>query len=190
MGENAGNSKYNALQTELRMQATKGLTLQVAYTYSKAYDDTAGSANGGNGGDQDTIENPYNLAYDYGISTYNRTNIFLVDYVYNLPFFKDTSNKALHTMLGGWVLSGIVTAESGLPNNVTMSGATLGMSNYTNRPNEVAGVTQPRCVLLQHVSLRNYNLRLRQRAEKRSNWAGPHQLRHFPVQGLLRHQVV
>ncbi|MGD0617527.1 MAG: carboxypeptidase regulatory-like domain-containing protein [Bryobacteraceae bacterium] len=143
MGENAGNSKYNALQTELRMQATKGLTLQVAYTYSKAYDDTAGSANGGNGGDQDTIENPYNLAYDYGISTYNRTNIFLVDYVYNLPFFKDTSNKALHTMLGGWVLSGIVTAESGLPNNVTMSGATLGMSNYTNRPNEVAGVTYP-----------------------------------------------
>jgi hypothetical protein len=125
------------------MKATHGLTVQVAYTYSKAYDTTAGSANGGNGGDQDTISNPYNRSYDYGISTYNRTNIFLVDYVYNLPFFKDTSNKVMKTMLGGWVLSGIFTAESGLPFNVSMSANTIGTSNYTNRPNEVASISYP-----------------------------------------------
>ncbi len=146
MSENAGNSKYNALQTELRMQATKGLTVQVAYTYSKAYDTTSGSANGGNGGDQDTISNPYNRAYDYGISTYNRTNIFLVDYIYRLPIFNSTPNKLLKGTLGGWELSGIITAESGLPFNVTISGATLGMSNYTNRPNEVSGITYPQSV--------------------------------------------
>jgi hypothetical protein len=53
------------------------------------------------------------------------------------------SSKAAKTLLGGWVLSGIVTAESGLPYNITMSAATLGMSNYTNRPNLVAPVTYP-----------------------------------------------
>jgi hypothetical protein len=141
--ENDGNSKYNALQTELRMKATHGLTVQIAYTYSKAYDTTAGSAAGGNGGDQDTISDPYNRNYDYGTSTYNRTNIFLVDYIYNLPFFKDTNNKLVKSMFGGWVLSGIVTAESGLPFNVTVSANTMGLSNYTNRPNQVAAITYP-----------------------------------------------
>jgi hypothetical protein len=143
MSENAANSKYNALQTELRLREVKGLTLQVAYTYSKAYDTTAGSANGGNGGDQDTISDPYNRAYDYGLSTYNRTNIFLVDYMYKLPFFNHSSNPFAKTLLGGWQLSGIVTAESGLPFNVTMAANTLGMSNYNNRPNEVSPVTYP-----------------------------------------------
>ncbi len=143
MYENAGNSKYNALQTQLRMQATKGLTLQVAYTYSKAYDETNGSANGGNGGDLTTASNPYNLHYDYGTSTYDRPNVFIADYVYNLPFFGNTGNKALKTTLGGWVLSGIITAESGLPFDVTISGNTLGMSNYTNRPNEVGSLSYP-----------------------------------------------
>lgn len=141
--ENAGTSKYNGLQMQMRMQATKGLTLQIAYTYSKAYDDTTGSAAGGNGGDLQTVSNPYNFGYDYGLSTYNRTNIFIANYVYQIPFFRDASNKVVKTMLGGWVLSGIITAESGLPYNVTMSAATLGMSNYTNRPNLVAPVTYP-----------------------------------------------
>ena len=141
--ENAGVSKYNGLQTQMRMQATKGLTLQIAYTYSKAYDETSGSAAGGNGGDLGTIANPYNLRYDYGISTYNRSNIFIGNYVYQLPFFRDASNKAVKTLLGGWTLSGIITAESGLPLNVTLSANTLGMSNYSNRPNLVAPVTYP-----------------------------------------------
>ena len=141
--ENAGNSKYNGLQMQMRMQATKGLTLQIAYTYSKAYDDTTSVAATGGGGDLSTLSNPYNRAYDYGLSTYNRTNIFVGNYVYQLPFFRDASSKVVKTLLGGWVLSGIVTAESGLPFNVTMSGATLGMSNYTNRPNLVSPVTYP-----------------------------------------------
>ena len=43
-------------------------------------------------------------------------------------------------------MSGIVTAESGLPLNVAISGATLGMSNYTNRPNEVSAIDYPKTV--------------------------------------------
>jgi hypothetical protein len=141
MYENAGNSHYNAFQTELRMQATKGLTLQLAYTYSKGYDDTTGGQ--GNEGDLNEISNPYNRAYDYGLSNYDRPNIFVVDYVYNLPFFNHTDNKAAKTILGGWVLSGIVTSESGLLSNVTVSGNTVGISNYTNRPNETGAITYP-----------------------------------------------
>jgi hypothetical protein len=141
MYENAANGHYNGLQTELRMQATQGLTLQLAYTYSKTYDDTTGGQ--GNEGDLNTISNPYNRAYDYGLSNYDRPNIFVADYVYQLPFFNHTDNKAAKTMLGGWVLSGIVTSESGLLSNVTMSGNTVGISNYTNRPDLTGSLSYP-----------------------------------------------
>ncbi len=146
LSDNGANSKYDGLQTQFRIQATKGLSLQVAYTYSKAYDNTTGSAAGGNGGDLQTLSDPYNRNYDYGLSTYNRTNIFIANYVYALPFFRDASSKLMKTMLGGWTLSGIITAESGLPYTVTIAAPTLGMSNYTNRPNLVSAVTYPNSV--------------------------------------------
>jgi outer membrane receptor protein involved in Fe transport len=44
MYEDAGRSKYNALQAEFRAQAAKNLTVQFAYTYSKNYDEGTGVA--------------------------------------------------------------------------------------------------------------------------------------------------
>lgn len=138
--ENAGYSKYNAFQTQLRMQSQHGLTLQVAYTYSKAYDL---AVTGQGGGDLSTVSDPYNFKYDYGTSTYDRPNIFVADYIYQLPFFLHSTTPVVKTMLGGWMLSGIITAESGLPFNLSISSATLGMSNYNNRPNLTGTLTYP-----------------------------------------------
>ncbi|HME09256.1 MAG TPA: carboxypeptidase regulatory-like domain-containing protein [Bryobacteraceae bacterium] len=143
LSENAQNSKYNAFQTELRIRATKGLTLQVTYTYSRAYDENNG---GQNIDDLQTISNPYNLRYDYGPSGLDRTNIFLADYVYQLPFFRTSSNAVAKTLLGGWQLSGVIVSESGLPLNVTLAGANssagLG-NNATNRPDLVGSINYP-----------------------------------------------
>jgi hypothetical protein len=47
----------------------------------------------------------------------------------------------LHWVLGGWQLSGILTACSGLPTNFTTSGATLAAPGNTQRPN-VAGTPE------------------------------------------------
>jgi len=57
--------------------------LQLAYTYSKTYDTSTGVAVNGNEGDLDTLSNPYNRQYDWGLSTYARPNVFLADYVWN-----------------------------------------------------------------------------------------------------------
>jgi hypothetical protein len=143
LSENVENSKYNAFQTELRVNATKGLTLQVAYTYSRAYDYDNGGANLD---DLQTASNPYNLRYDYGPSGLDRTNIFLANYVYQLPFFKHTANAFTNTVLGGWVLSGAIISESGLPLNVTLSGpnSSAGLGNgATNRPDLTGSITYP-----------------------------------------------
>ncbi len=146
LSRNLENSKYNAFQTEFRVQATKGLTLQLAYTYSKAYDQDNGGANLD---DLQTVSNPYDANYDYGPSGLNRTNIFIADYVYQLPFFLHAGNAAVKTLLGGWQLSGVIISESGLPLNVTLAGsnssAGLG-NNATNRPDLTGTVTYPNSV--------------------------------------------
>lgn len=147
MYDDGGRSKYNALQTEFRMQATKGLTVQFAYTYSHTYDTSTGLSVNGNAGDLDTLSNPYNRAYDWGLSSYDRPNVFIADYVYDIPLFQHASSAALKTIAGGWKLSGIVTAESGIAYTVTMPGNTLGMGgNVTNRPNLTGSITYPKTV--------------------------------------------
>lgn len=68
---------------------------------------------GGDTGDLATVNNPYSgWAADVGPSQFNRTNILLAEFVYNIPLFRSTDNHLLKTVVGGWTLSGIVTAES------------------------------------------------------------------------------
>jgi hypothetical protein len=147
MYQNAGRSKYNALQAEFRAQATKNLTVQFAYTYSKNYDDSTGIAVNGNSGDLATISNPYNRNYDWGLSTYDRPNVFIADYVWSIPIFNHATSTAMRAFLGGWKLSGIITAESGVAYTETLGGNTLGMGgNVTNRPNLAGSVSYPHTI--------------------------------------------
>src|SRR5262249_39825273 len=108
--EAAGTSTYNSLQLGLRMNATHGLTVSGAYTYSHAIDIAPG------GGDLNTLSNPFDRRYDRGSSFYDRRHVAVLTYVYELPFFRQTGKQSVaHSLLGGWVLSGITTIESGLP---------------------------------------------------------------------------
>jgi Carboxypeptidase regulatory-like domain len=147
MAFNGGNSHYNSLQAELRGNVTHDLTLQVAYTLSKAIDFTTG--NGGNGWDLDYITNPYaGWQYDVGRSVFDRRNIAFVNFVYDLPFLRNSSSHLLKTTVGGWELSGIVTAESGAPYNLALGGGGVSNSFFpggdvTNRPNLVGTISYP-----------------------------------------------
>ena len=59
LSENAENSHYNSLQVNMHSRVRKDLTLQVAYTLSRAIDPATSF-----GGDLYTVSNPYNRAYD------------------------------------------------------------------------------------------------------------------------------
>jgi TonB dependent receptor len=147
MSENAENSNYNSLQVNMRAQVRNSLTLQVAYTYSKAMDPATGYGGGG-ASDLSYVSNPYDRHYDYGPSGLDRTHIFLVNFVYQLPIFKNANNRLLKSTLGGWELSGIVTAETGLPLFITLGGSqgSNGLPNATNRPDVIGNVTYPQTV--------------------------------------------
>ena len=139
--ETAGNSHYNSFQVNFHSQVKRDLTLQAAYTLSRAIDPTTG-------GDLYTLSNPYNRAYDIGPAPLDRTHIALVNFIYDIPAFRDSQSKILKSVAGGWELSGIVTMESGLPLNITLNGSqsSNGVDNATNRPNFNGTVGYPHTV--------------------------------------------
>jgi hypothetical protein len=140
LAENAGNGHYNGLQVGLNSQM-RDLSLGVAYTYSKAIDPSTT-------GDLYNVDDPYNRAYDNGPSSYDRTHILNVNWVYDLPFFKHSQNMFAKSALGGWQLSGIATAETGLPLFLTLNGSQGGnaVPNATNRPDVTGSITYPKTI--------------------------------------------
>lgn len=133
--EQTTNSSYNSLQAGLRMENKHNLTLQVSYTWSHQIDYAS------NGADLATLSNPFNTKYDKGSGSYDRRHIFSTNYIYSLPFFRNSSNFAEREFLSGWQISGITIANSGNPVAITYSTDTLGLGGgTTNRANLVPGV--------------------------------------------------
>jgi len=143
---NGGNSHYNSLQAELHGQVTRDLNLQVAYTLSRAIDPSTG--NGGNGWDLNYVTNPYlGWKYDVGPSVLDRTHIAFFNFVYDIPFLKNSSNRLAKTTLGGWELSGIVTAESGPPLRLSVNAHNVSSifpgGDVAMRPNVNGSISYP-----------------------------------------------
>ena len=151
--ENAGTSHYNSLQTSVNSRLSRDLSFQAAYTWSKAMDSSSGN---GNGGDLMSLTNPYDRAYGIGPAWFNRSHIFTANFVYDIPAFRHAASRALRTGLGGWQISGFITAETGLPLNVDLGGpaAYNGLPNFVNnnvgsggnRPNVSGSLNYPRTV--------------------------------------------
>jgi hypothetical protein len=143
LAENAVNTHYNSLQVNFHSRMRKDLTLQVAYTLSRSID-PATTTNG----DLYNVSNPYNRAYDNGPYLADRTHIGLVNFIYQIPIFKNSSNLLVKSALGGWELSGIGTMETGLPLFVTLGGAqgSNGLAQATNRPNINGSISYPQAV--------------------------------------------
>ena len=100
------NSNYHGMQ--LYAAKRKGnLELTVSYTWSKALTDT--SANGDN---VDVGEDPFNRRSNYGLATFDRRQIFVATYDYQVPFFGKLKGVE-GAVLSGWEISGITRYQSG-----------------------------------------------------------------------------
>ncbi|HKV26216.1 MAG TPA: carboxypeptidase-like regulatory domain-containing protein [Candidatus Acidoferrum sp.] len=142
LSQNEANTHYNGLQVDLNAQLMSDLTLRAMYTLSKAVDPTTG---GSGGGDLGTVSNPYaGWVYDNGLSGYDRKNVAVVDFIYDIPLFRHSESRMTKSLLGGWEVSGIVTMESGLPLNVTLGGGQGGNGvGGTNRPDLTGTLSTP-----------------------------------------------
>ena len=124
-----GSSNYNSLQVTVRKQLSRGLTVQGAYTWSKALTDLSNiSAN-----PTANSNNASNLAQQYGAATFVRPQRFVVNYSYDLPF--GTHNGAVGKLLEGWNVSGVTLVQNGLPITIgdTSAGTIYGTAGGGNQ---------------------------------------------------------
>jgi hypothetical protein len=132
-----GYGLYNAFQLKVEKRFSQGLSVLLAFTGQKLIDDYAIISNVGNntGG----IQNIYNAQGDRGVSSNDISQHLVISGVYNLPFgrglqFGKNWNRAVDTLLGGWQVNGIATAQTGFPLSVTTQNTSQSGSN-TLRPN-------------------------------------------------------
>jgi hypothetical protein len=89
--------------------------MNARYNFSKSIDDA--SSFGGVGGT--VAQNWLDIAAERGLSSFNRTHVFTMSWVYTSPFGNPNSRYASSgwagRLLRNWSLSGGVTAESGTP---------------------------------------------------------------------------
>lgn len=134
--EPVAHSHYNSLQVSVNRPFTRNVQTQLSYTYSKCIDN--GSVSSGleafNLAAQ-LFTNPYNLALDVGPCDFDQTNSFRGSSVIALPFHGNP-------FVEGWQLSGILSANSGYPINIT-TGYDISGEASGDRPNLVSGSPRP-----------------------------------------------
>jgi len=108
------NSKYHALQMKGEKRYAKGLTLMGAWTYSKLMDYGIGPFGGEKLGGAG-FQSWGNLRNEWAASTGDQTHRLVFNAVYEIPVFKNSSNRMLKRTFGGWQLGGIVSLLSGGP---------------------------------------------------------------------------
>lgn len=118
MDGQSGNSSYNSLQVALKKRLSYGVSLNVAYTYSKSIDDYP---NGGGNADigSDSVSAmpwyfPNGRLLDRGPSGFDHRHRLVVSYVGLLPSLAH-ANGFLRAALGSWEVSGIGTLQTGDP---------------------------------------------------------------------------
>jgi hypothetical protein len=111
---NEGFSRYHGVTAEARVNSYHGLTLLTNYTYSISKDnsssffgDSAFEGIFGLG-----FRDPYNPAADYGYSTNDIRHRYLLSYNYEIPVPTAWTGVA-KSVLGGWSLSGVYSAQTG-----------------------------------------------------------------------------
>jgi hypothetical protein len=104
--DNVASSRYNSLQVTWNRRFSGGLLFGASYTLAKSED------NGSN--QRDVVPNTYDPNSLWGPSEFDARHIFIVNYLYQLPFFRGQSN-VVGKVLGGWQISGISQFQTGLP---------------------------------------------------------------------------
>jgi hypothetical protein len=135
-----GDMTYNALQSQLRKTLGSSI-FGLNYTYSKAID----AANGDNGDASTYRVAPLSSSLDKQLSGFNRTQMFQLFYVYQLPIghgHKYFNHGVASAIIGGWQLGGNLSRYSGLPFSIGTSSAlnAPGQSDSANQINPVVKI--------------------------------------------------
>lgn len=133
-GSTFANSSYHSLQISGERRMSKGFMFTMAYTFSKAMNDSPlhSTATG-------RMDN-FNRALDKSLSETDQPHILTFSYIYELPFGpgKRWATQGVKSKIaGGWKITGLQMYASGTPISVTMNN-NLPIGNAGQRPNAVS----------------------------------------------------
>lgn len=109
-------SEYHALQVQVNKRLSGGFTGQISYTLGQAMD---------SGSDVQVAGFPVDsrdLDLEWAASDFDVKHRFVVNWLWELPFFRDAGGAA-GALLGGWQINGITQLQSGFPFNVNTTAA-------------------------------------------------------------------
>jgi hypothetical protein len=145
------SASYNALLVKFNRRFSNGLMILASYQFSKAIDNASETQSWEIG---DVPRNIYNLSIERSISAHDIPHDFTTTVVYELPVGRGrahmaNANRAVDAVLGGWQISTILRAGSGLPlffsapNSLGVYGFPTMHPNITSLPDLVSGTRSP-----------------------------------------------
>ena len=116
--ESTAESRYNGLTFELNRRFARQLQFRAAYTLGKVEDtvpDATAVVPGNAGDDLKYASNPANFDADRTYGNNDQRHRFVLSTVYDTSGFASGFEGVTRTLLDGWSLSAIFTAQSGQP---------------------------------------------------------------------------
>jgi hypothetical protein len=114
-------SRYRGLQIAVNRPFRNGLLVKGAYTLSRSQNETSNDEDGWAGL---TWNHPSLLERNFALAGFDRTHVFQMGFVYELPFARGSSSP-LGRVVQGWQINGIGSAYSGTPFTVFGSNPAL-----------------------------------------------------------------
>ena len=140
---NDGNNSFNALQLSLERRFSNGLLWQTQYMWSHGITDASIGA-----GESVAFENQACRACDRSSSPYDVRHTSTTNAIYQLPLGPGrsflNSPGVISALLGGWEVSGLATASTGQPVNITINRLASDLpdgNRSAQRPNLVPGIS-------------------------------------------------
>ncbi|QNI37669.1 TonB-dependent receptor [Edaphobacter albus] len=129
--KDAGTSSYNALALSMKKRLSKSYLIDVSYTWARSIDIQSGQPYTAS-----TIQDPFNFRGSRGLSDFQRKHVLAISGLWDLPTWHSGGFFG-RNIIGGWRLSGIFGAQSGMPFNV-VSGRDYSLTAVnSDRPNLV-----------------------------------------------------
>jgi hypothetical protein len=132
-------SSYNAGFLSVNKRISHGLQFGLAYTYSKNISNNDESLGVGaiTGGSPQIPQDFSNYRAEKSVSAFDRTHRFVVNYLYEIPWFKSSWAQApvIKQVFSGWQFSGVTSFQSGQPFTILTGVDTNGNGQLADRPN-------------------------------------------------------
>jgi hypothetical protein len=127
-----GQSNYHGFQANLVQRPVKGLSYQLAYTWSKSIDNGSGVFQAGNESFNTAAASwAFDPRINRGVSDFDIPQNFVANFQYDIPTAGFAKNSAIgKTVLGGWQVGGIYTRQTGAPFTFRIGADRAGTGNH------------------------------------------------------------